>query len=201
MQYILFLVLPPSTPPSYSSLAHPSRSIPFLSVIRKEQNYKRQKSNMTKQNIVIWNKNYHIKIELDSPVGGRVPKEGTRVRDPLFRIVGSPIKLLSYQLKYILSGPGVDSCRARVCCCRLWEIIYILLSSFRGSLVSWYPPSFLAFPIILSPLPWDNLSSEGRNLMDSSHLGYLSAKTIFLTVGLCICSHLLPEDASLMMTA
>jgi hypothetical protein len=71
-------------------------------------------------------------------------------------------------------------------------------------------PEPLAFKVFLPPLPQNSLSPEGRELMETFHLGLRVPGALNLCilsgwglgwggVVLCICPHLLQEEASLMM--
>ena len=60
----------------------------------------------------------------------------------------------------------------------------------------------MAFIFLLPSLQWSSQNPEGRDLMDASHLGLnvpSSLSPCTLPVRLCIGSHLLQEEASLMM--
>lgn len=65
---------------------------------------------------------------------------------------------------------------------------------------------FLALPIFLSPLLQGFWSSEGRNLMKTSSLEFCVPRSHLLSVqclapGICICSHLLQEEASIRLAS
>lgn len=61
------------------------------------------------------------------------------------------------------------------------------------------PPPALALALFLLPLLWDSLSSERRGLTEVSSLDFLSVQC--LSVGLCVCSYLLLEEACLVMVS
>lgn len=63
-----------------------------------------------------------------------------------------------------------------------------------------------SFPLtlFLPPLPWGSLSPEGRDVMETAHLGLSVSKSLTLcTRSGCgsLCSYLLLEEVSLMMVA
>ena len=66
----------------------------------------------------------------------------------------------------------------------------------------WCLPSLHALIVFLPLLPLDSLSPEGRDLKETSHLGQTVPRSHFAlcpAVGLCICSHLMDEEAPLVM--
>jgi hypothetical protein len=81
------------------------------------------------------------------------------------------------------------------------EFIYALVRLCLEGFLSFFSPSLWLLQIFLLPLPQGLLSTKGEGWMKTSHLGRsmsLSLSLCTLAVGLCICSHIVQEEASLM---
>lgn len=84
--------------------------------------------------------------------------------------------------------------RPCVCCFSLW-VHWVLRTLFSRC-----PLSPLVLTLFLPPHPWGSLSAEGRDLMETSHLGLGVPRSLSLCImSGNICSHLLQKEASLMM--
>ena len=122
----------------------------------------------------------------------RVPRAGIRVftvKSPI-KAWANSCKMCTEDLVQTHLGPVLAALVSRSACepCLLDSEAHVLLVVSTPLTPTIFPP----------PLLQDSLSSDGKDLMETSHLDSLSAWT--LAVVLCIYSHLLLEEASLVMT-
>jgi len=120
------------------------------------------------------------------------PGECARTRVPLVYTFRSHIKLLNWKQQYVCRGLGAELCRPCACCCSLCELIGDLLSCLGPVLLISSFPSVPPPPIFPAPLQQGSLSSEGRDLMDTSHLElyvfqFSLSLSLSLSLILCLC--------------
>lgn len=180
IQYLQSIVSAPSTLSSSLPLL-PFGSTPFLPLVRKEQASKREQPNMSKQNIITYHKNHHIKRQPNRRK--RAPWEGTGIRDPVIytvckttkRKAAAPLRVLKEKPQRhsedlwlrACSSASVGSCE--LCLVDSQGFVVLGSSILTGShsplfsVTPWAPTDGiqleLYFPISLPPTPSVGLQS------------------------------------------
>jgi hypothetical protein len=140
-----------------------------------------------------------MELRQDKPTEGEEPKKRHKKRLSHLHSQGSH-KTLNWKLNTYTEGL-VQTCLAL---CVLPQSLWVHISFAHvdvEALFVWCPPSALALtPFFLLFLLWGSLNSEGRDLMETFHLGLCSKISCSLrnvqAVGFYICFHLLQEKDS-----
>ena len=85
-----------------------------------------------------------------------------------------------------------DPCRLCACCLSVCEFIRVQILLIQRAWFPSCPPSPLAFTFFLPPFLQGSLSPEGRDFMETSHLGLKILRSFIPCIlsgcGLCICT-------------